>query len=131
MKPAAYLEVHQDQTDARHPMNVVDLEFSGETRLMAKFKCPAIVLEASLAHRYETQVPKTLNMISNSFNYLIISGAKAQTNWHRNNSGTSAMYCCCLGTMYIMATRPTEHNKEIFELYNKEYNAKYDQSTIA
>jgi hypothetical protein len=130
MKPDAYLKSHRNLSDPLNPMVITDLEFSGEAALMAKFGCPKVVLDVSLAHRYKDKVPKSLNMLKNSFNYLLVSGAKAQTNWHRDHTGTASMYCVALGTMYVLAVRASKRNKAQFEHYEKASSRKYDQSTI-
>jgi hypothetical protein len=44
MTKAAFLKAHNDPNDRRHPMNVIDLEFSHIPAMMAKFT-PPFVLE--------------------------------------------------------------------------------------
>jgi hypothetical protein len=117
-----------DPADPRHPVNVIDYEFSHEPSVMDKFKCPDITVELNIGQQYREHIPKVLNITEHNTNYLVMSGHGAQTNWHRDHTGTAVMYGLGMGTKHVFGVRPTENNKEIFDSWNQTATRKYDQS---
>ena len=79
---------------AQHPMNVIDFNADSKSGMVHRFCLPNIVADISFGHCMKNSMSPQLafDFRSGSSDYLLMSEAGAQTNWHQDFTGTSVFY---------------------------------------
>ena len=116
-----FLEHSEDHSLAPeyHPMNVIDFNADSNSGMVHQFCVPNIVtdisfghcMKASLSHRNHLAIDFTTGISD----YLLMSEAGAQTNWHQDFTGTSVFYILAKGKKHFFVVEPTEENQKLFE----------------
>ena len=103
-----------------HPMNIIDLDIETHQRKMAhQFSLPDIVKDLSFGHRMGAALAPALktrfDFTSGISNYLLMSEAGSQTNWHQDFTGTSVFYVVVKGSKHFYIVEPTEQHQKLFD----------------
>ena len=116
-----FLEHNEDRSlePENYPMNVIDFNADSKSGLVHRFCLPNIVTDISFGHCMKnSKSPK--NQLAFDFpsgigDYLLMSEAGAQTNWHQDFTGTSVFYSLAKGQKHFFVVEPTEENQKLFE----------------
>ena len=102
-----------------HPMNVIDFNADSKSGMVHRFCLPNIVTDISFGHCMKKSMsPKNqlaFDFTSGISDYLLMSEAGAQTNWHQDFTGTSVFYILAKGQKHFFVVEPTEENQKLFE----------------
>ena len=102
-----------------HPMNVIDFNADSKSGMAHRFCLPKIVTDISFGHCMKnSSSPKNqlaFDFTSRIRDYLLMSEAGAQTNWHQDFTGTSVFYILAKGQKHFFVVEPTEENQKLFE----------------
>ena len=102
-----------------HQMNVIDLDIEGHLNNMShKFSLPDLVRDISYGHRMKAALPTFLrhqyDFTAGISNYLLLTEAGAQTNWHQDFTGTSVFYLVVKGRNNFYILENNESNQKLF-----------------
>ena len=116
-----FLEHSEDHSLAPeyHPMNVIDFNADSNSGMVHQFCVPNIVTDVSFGHCMKACLSHR-NQLAFDFttgisDYLLMSEAGAQTNWHQDFTGTSVFYILAKGQKHFFVVEPTEENQKLFE----------------
>ena len=116
-----FLEHNEDRSlePEYHPMNVIDFNADSKSGMVHRFCLPNIVTDISFGHCMKNSMsPKNqlaFDFTSGISDYLLMSEAGAQTNWHQDFTGTSVFYILAKGQKHFFVVEPTEENQKLFE----------------
>ena len=116
-----FLEHNEDRSlePEYHPMNVIDFNADSKSGMVHQFCLPNIVTDISFGHCMKNSMsPKNqlaFDFTSGISDYLLMSEAGAQTNWHQDFTGTSVFYILAKGQKHFFVVEPTEENQKLFE----------------
>ena len=116
-----FLEHNEDRSlePEYHPMNVIDFNADEKSGMVHRFCLPNIVTDISFGHCMKNSMsPKNqlaFDFTSGISDYLLMSEAGAQTNWHQDFTGTSVFYILAKGQKHFFVVEPTEENQKLFE----------------
>ena len=116
-----FLEHNEDRSleHEYHPMNVIDFNADSKSGMVHRFCLPNIVTDISFGHCTKNSMsPKNqlaFDFTSGISDYLLMSEAGAQTNWHQDFTGTSVFYILAKGQKHFFVVEPTEENQKLFE----------------
>ena len=101
------------------PMNVIDFNADSKSGMVHRFCLPNIVTDISFGHCMKNSMsPKNqlaFDFTSGISDYLLMSEAGAQTNWHQDFTGKSVFYILAKGQKHFFVVEPTEENQKLFE----------------
>ena len=116
-----FLEHNEDRSlePEYHLMNVIDFNADSKSGMVHRFCLPNIVTDNSFGHCMKNSMsPKNqlaFDFTSGISDYLLMSKAGAQTNWHQDFTGTSVFYILAKGQKHFLVVEPTEENQKLFE----------------
>ena len=116
-----FLEHNEDRSlePEYHPMNVIDFNADSKSGMVHRFCLPNIATDISFGHCMKNSMsPKNqlaFDFTSGISDYLLMSEAGAQTNWHQDFTGTSVFYILAKGQKHFFVVEPTEENQKLFE----------------
>ena len=107
-----------------HQMNVIDLDIEGHLNNMShKFSLPDLVRDISYGHRMKAALPTFLrhqyDFTVGISNYLLLTKAGAQTNWHQDFTGTSVFYLVVKGRKHFYILENNESNQKLFDKWQR------------
>ena len=107
-----------------HPMNVIDLDIEGHLNKMShKFSLPDLVRDISYGHRMKAALPSFLrhqyDFTAGISNYLLLTEAGAQTNWHQDFTGTSVFYVVVKGRKDFYILEKNGLNQNLFDKWKR------------
>ena len=107
-----------------HPMNVIDLDIEGHLNNMShKLSLPDLVRDISYGHRMKAALPYFLrqqyDFTAGISNYLLLTEAGAQTNWHQDFTGTSVFYVVVKGRKDFYILENNELNQNLFDKWKR------------
>ena len=107
-----------------HQMNVIDLDIEGHLNNMShKFSLPDLVRDFSYGHRMKAALPTFLrhqyDFTVGISNYLLLTKAGAQTNWHQDFTGTSVFYLVVKGRKHFYILENNESNQKLFDKWQR------------
>ena len=116
-----FLEHNEDRSlePEYHPMNVIDFNADSKSGMVHRFCLPNIVTDISFGYCMKNSMsPKNqlaFDFTSGISDYLLMSEAGAQTNWHQDFTGTSVFYILAKDQKHFFVVEPTEENQKLFE----------------
>ena len=116
-----FLEHNEDRSlqPEYHPMNVIDFNADAKSGMVHRFCLPNLVTDISFGHCMKASLsPKNqlaFDFTSGISDYLLMSEAGAQTNWHQDFTGTSVFYILAKGQKHFFVVEPTEEHQKLFE----------------
>ena len=125
-----FLEHNEDRSlePEYHPINVIDFNADSKSGMVHRFCLPNIVTDISFGHCMKnSMIPKNqlaFDFTSGISDYLLMSEAGAQTNWHQDFTGTSVFYILAKGQKHFCVLEPTEENQKLFERWLASGNRK-------
>jgi F-box/leucine-rich repeat protein 10/11 len=117
MECAEYLQYHRDKTNYRHPMNIIDLEFSHCKAMTDVYRPPDMVLSMSLGHMLSSMSGPRRSFTDGNTHYLLLSEDGCQTDWHTDFTGTAVFYVVLMGRKHFFLVQPTPHNILAFKAW--------------
>ena len=116
-----FLEHNEDRSlePEYHPMNVIDFNADAKSGMVHRFCLPNLVTDISFGHCMKASLsPKSqlaFDFTSGISDYLLMSEAGAQTNWHQDFTITSVFYILAKGQKHFFVVEPTEKHQKLFE----------------
>jgi hypothetical protein len=110
------LNLHEDgdRTKEHHPMSVLDLDTSPHDPDGSRYRAPKLILENSIGHIFESQLPKSLDPVSGISTYMLVCEKGTQTNWVVEFTGTAQCYTQLLGSTRFFIVPYTALNHQMF-----------------
>ena len=122
MTLASFSEHHEDpfREQDLHPMNIIDLDIGRHQRTMKHtFSIPNLIKDYSLGHtctsRMDPSIREEFDFTAGISNYLLMTEQEAQTDWHRDFTGTSVFYFLLKGRKEFLIVEPTQKVQQRFD----------------